>query len=251
MQSSIHKELYGMKHLDWLDNENITLRRHWTSRVAGAVNRKPIWLAEGGFSNQDILARLLTLLGKVKKDDIIVLMSTDPSRIVMPAIKDYDNDGDSRDINGFKRSNRAGDYSCVGTTGFLMTSLWEQFPKSVYRKSWEAGMDFWIEVTDKYSQYYSEFWIDQNINRILDYLEPQVHCVVTLDYTMWKQCHQWKDYKNPDMPNDPHWSDIGWKEAAQIVTKAIEKGGARITHKNFREYANGIPEHNTRRKRGL
>lgn len=189
---------------------------HYTTLVSERYsNLVPVIDAMGGWSNQDILVRILRDLPNYTREDIVVAIGTEGSRLLMPSklkhsIQQHGNpDGVSVRAKGL---------SLVGVPSTILANEYERDTSSEHADNWKAGVDMYYHNTLPYEYDYRIYWSNA-LASLFNHIKEITNKSFYHDNTIWPQFENWGDVLDV---NDGHWSINGWKAVSKFIIDEME-----------------------------
>lgn len=172
---------------------------HWTHLLASKMNLDYKVQAYGGFSNEDILARIINDIQNWKEEDIVIVGTTVPTRVLTAFVQ---------------HPNKP--YALQGCNVSILENSdnWKLPQERRY-----AYIDFVADVLDHERDERHKFWIEQMILPLLESNKDRVDKVV-----LWG-VEQWKRFRtNRDMgrTTDRHWSREGHDDFSKYILESIQ-----------------------------
>lgn len=190
------------------ESRTIERKQHYTTLVSNEFpNHTPVINAMGGWSNQDILVRILKDLPFYTKEDIVVAIGTEGSRMLMPSNLKHTIQQHGRSDG---RSYRAKGYPLVGVPS---TILAQELEKDIECEQWRAGVDMYHSVTMPYEADYRRYW-EQALSSLFTHIKTLTYKSFYSNNSIWPKFETWNDIMGNE---DGHWSIDGWKGASKYI----------------------------------
>lgn len=194
-------------------------RLHWTTLVSKHFSSyTPVVNAMGGWSNQDILVRMLNDLPNYTKDDIVITLGSEYTRLNLPSNLDH---SVQQKGNAIGTSYRAKGYSLVGVPSTILAAEYEKDPKGPFSDIWKAGVDMYTHVTLPYREDYRKYW-EPAFESLFAHIRTITKNAIYFNFDIWADFEHWNDLDWDKYEGDGHWSPNGWKAFAWHVKNELE-----------------------------
>ena len=210
------------RELTYTELENITWESSWPYTLSNYIGTDLVVDAMGGWSNMDILSRVLSSMDKFTKEDIIVIGTTEGQRLMLPSINEFHTEQNlHKNSKSKKWSSRAKGYTLVGVPTSLAANEYEKASDENLKRKWQSVVNFQYEFYIPYRSFYETFWIDKNIIPLVKHLQKNFR-VVLWKRNFWNKFKTWAD-EGKEFGNDKHWSLEGQEKFARFIFNCIDK----------------------------
>lgn len=222
----------------WLSQKGITYndilveedKRHWTKLLSRKLEQDYEINAQGGWSNQDILLRVIRDLHRFTSNDTVVVLSSESTRVMMPSNIEHT---EQQKRYGPGRSARSLGYPMVSVPGSILVKEYEKDNSSTMKDIWLAGIDYFTNITIPYQNDIQKYYVDLALKPLIEYVDSNICRSVVFTHKLWPMFTSWHDLGD-DYEGDRHWSPEGWLDFSNFAYKTI------LSDKTF------VSNHNTK-----
>ena len=209
----------------WLTENNISydsildeiVKRHWTGLLSRKIKDDYTITAVGGWSNQDILVRVLRDLSKFTSKDTVVVLASESTRVMMPANLRYT----EQQTGEAGISTRAKGYPMISVPSSLLAKEYENSIGTNMEDMWLSGLSYYSNITLPYSNEIQKYYVDLALKPLIEHIDSNICRSIVFTNKLWPEFSSWADLGEV-YENDKHWNTNGWKDFSNFAYKVLQ-----------------------------
>lgn len=197
--------------------KDLWYEHHYVTKLSNKLNSAYTLRAIGGWSNKDIVTRVINDLQYFTKEDTVIIGCSEDSRVMMPANISHTVQNKAE---VFKKSIRAEGYPLIAIPSTLLADEYENHRGHENEEVWKAGLDYFLNVTSPYRRDFTDYWRFRTIHPLASYISTIVKNVVCWGADMWRY---FPTFETEGLCYDAHFGIKGNDEFATFLKYCIDE----------------------------